>query len=246
MASQLVTLFFSVAVASVILFQSNPAAAESVSAGMINASALSSLVCGAYVPIQKPDQPLSCRGAKFQECSSCDSVLIINNSPTTISVKLVIEGQGFDDQPWPFVLGCLNNVKAPTIQSSCRPSLAPGEKCYQSLEFCPERAGISRGMVHIILGDSNNQRTLTYHLLGPAKYSPDQQAAENVRIRHLGELMSIPNVDKVSLGYSGKRIGIDLGVIDPDKIAAVRRLAPMQLEGFAVTVSQSSPSDNAF
>ncbi|MGH7841040.1 MAG: hypothetical protein ACREQT_05895, partial [Candidatus Binataceae bacterium] len=76
--------------------------------------------------------------------------------------------------------------------------------------------------------------------------------AEDVRKRHLAELMAIPKVHRISLDQSDDQILIDVeveqnadGSKTPDDIEEVRRQVPPTIEGYEVEVTEYVPVEYA-
>jgi hypothetical protein len=62
------------------------------------------------------------------------------------------------------------------------------------------------------------------------------QQAQAVRERHLQELMAIPHVDNVAIHFADGQIWLLLQTGDPNQVAAIKALAPKQVEGYPILV----------
>lgn len=74
---------------------------------------------------------------------------------------------------------------------------------------------------------------------GTSDYSPELQAAEEVRERHEAELKKIPHVASVELDNNDLTgIKINVTVKDEDDIDDVRKQVPPKIEGYDTEVTQ--------
>ena len=223
--------------------------ASQIQAGLITPADLPGWVCGhgKKVPLEIHAR-VSCDSARFQGCSECDRALVVmNRSASTILVKVALEGPGFTlDQAGAYSMGCLTSPPGHRGASAfCPDRLPPGGACFEHMRFCPEHSGVSRGHLGITIEDSGKSQTANAALVGTAIYNAEQLAAENVRIRHLAELMKLPNVHGVVLAYSDHRLVINIQVNNEHDIKEARKKAPRELEGYKIEVTTYSPVDYA-
>ncbi|MGO9607530.1 MAG: hypothetical protein ACLQAT_29720 [Candidatus Binataceae bacterium] len=201
------TLARALLLAAVLLFQSAPALAGSVHAALEGDSELNSQATGGGAASAQP----VCATARFEECSSCKNLVVTNDSDSPAKVQTEISGPGFSNRGGMNAFGSLDS-SGHRGHSGCDGELAPGEHCWDSIQFCPEQSGTSTGQVKVTIGDSPNQQTSTFDLQGTAVYGSELEAADKVRQNHLAELMKIPHVAKVELDRSGTDILIDVEV----------------------------------
>jgi hypothetical protein len=209
-------------------------------------------LCGPPMPLPKLSSESKCADAKFQECSSCSTAFITNNSDAPVDVKIEHSGAGFSE-PRPtgnFHLGfaCIdpNGKQRPVSLPGPCGNLSPGSTCTQRLEFCPEHSGTSSGWVVAITTANSQSQTITLELTGDAIYSPELKAADEARRRHLDELMEIPHVAKVDLDPRDGKIFIKVEVEQAPigqaatqvRIDEVRKAAPPKIEGYDVEVTE--------
>ncbi|MGO9453688.1 MAG: hypothetical protein ACLQDV_21955 [Candidatus Binataceae bacterium] len=253
------TLARALLLAAVLLFQSAPALAGSVHAALEGDSELNEQATGAGPA--SAAQPV-CATARFEECSSCKNIVVTNDSDSPAKVQVEISGAGFSTANSGGRWAAYNGIRVP---GPCGGDLAPGERCSDRIQFCPEQSGVSAGQVKVTIGEVPNQQTATYDLQGTAVYSPELEAADKIRQSHLAELMKIPHVAKVELDRSGPDILINVEVdqepdagdskapadaeneqndqeddanASPRNIEAVRRALPPKIDGYEVEVTE--------
>jgi hypothetical protein len=205
--------------------------------------------CDQSMPPRKLPSVFRCESARFQQCGSCNTVVVQNNSGVSAKVEFEFDGAGFSEDHFPGA----GIAAGPACESSdgaaARPFsytfdcdlLAPGETCKQLIQFCPDRAATSRGRFKVIATANGKSQTTTADLIGDALYCPELQAADEARLRHLDELMKIPHVAKVDLDPKGHDIFINLEVEQDASRDKVRRAAPPKIEGYAVEVTTYIP-----
>ena len=66
-----------------------------------------------------------------------------------------------------------------------------------------------------------------------------------MRVRHLAELMKVPNVRGVVLDDSDHRLVIEVQVSSDRDIGQVRKKVPLQLEGYRTEITTYMPVDYA-
>jgi hypothetical protein len=229
--------------ATLLLMLAAPLKAGTVNVGIFNSSEYDKWLCD---PSMLPPQPRAesrCGSAKFQECSeSCDTVGVTNNSNTTVDVKVEFSGTGFSEEDtsgFGFMGSCddINGEQHGFSKPDSCDHLLPGKHCAALIRFCPQQSGISRGHVKVTLTGSGKPRTTTFNLVGDANYTPELQAADEARRRHLDELMKIPHVETVTLDPKDDDIFIDVQVDDDGSVDGVRRAAPPKIEGYDVEVT---------
>ena len=232
-----------------LLLRATPLCAGTVQVGLLKASDFDKWLCDSSMPLAGPSAPVRCAGAKFQGCSpSCDAIVVTNNSNAPVEVELEFSGAGFSAEQTGgmFIFGAPNNCegangaeKRPSLSfpDSCG-KLAPGQRCKQNIEFCPEQSGTSRGQVKVITTASGKPQTTTFEVIGDATYSPELQAADEARRRHLDELKKIPHVADVEIDPKDHDIFIDVEVDESGSLDKVRRAAPPKVEGYEVEVTR--------
>jgi hypothetical protein len=205
--------------------------------------------CDQSMPPPKLAVVFRCESARFQQCGSCNTVVVQNNSSASATVEFEFDNAGFSEDHFPgagMELGpaCESSngaaVRAFRFSLDCD-SLAPGETCKQGIQFCPEQSGTSRGQVKVVVTANGKSQTITADLIGDALYSPELQAADEARRRHLDELMNIPHVAKVDLDPRDHDIFIDVEVEQDASLDKVRRTAPPKIEGYDVEVTTYIP-----
>jgi hypothetical protein len=228
--------------------------------GLLNNSDFKKWKCSDTIPSERPAKGHSCGNAKFHDCSSCGTLVVSNYSDVSIDVKLESDGPGFqqsgdglEGEENYYCNGKRHSCHDPNWRFGWRArtrceSLGPrGGRCYETIAFCPEQSGVTRGHLKVTIrspvrvdGRSKslweNTRTQVFDLVGAASYPPALEAAERVRKRHADELMKIPNVDRVDLQQAGRDILID--VQTKGDIHKVRKAVPPSLEGYKVEVTQ--------
>jgi hypothetical protein len=232
-----------------LLLRAAPLCAGTVQVGILKASDFDKWLCDSSMPLAGTSAPLRCAGAKFQGCSPfCDAIVVTNNSKVPVEVELEFSGAGFsaENGGGMFIFGRPNNCddlngaeKRPSLSfpDLCG-KLAPGQSCKQNIEFCPEQSGASRGQVKVITTANGKPQTTTFDLIGDALYSPELQAADEARRRHLDELMKIVHVAKVEIDPKDQDIFINVEVDEDGSLDKVRRAAPPKIEGYDVEVTR--------
>jgi hypothetical protein len=100
-------------------------------------------------------------------------------------------------------------------------------------------SGTIRGQAKVIAtAYGRPPQTTTFDLIGEAIYSPELQAADEVRRRHLEELMKIPHVAKVDLDPRDHDIFINVEVEEDASLDKVRSVLPPKIEGYEVEVTR--------
>ncbi len=217
----------------------------SIETGLVKTSDLTDWVCDAKIQIHDEKSPSYCGVARFRECGACDTLVIRNNSNSTIDIGLRIKGEGFwQSGPGSFGIVCLHDESRRSALPGCH-SLPPGANCFETLEFCPERSGESKGLLNVTLSTARGKREISYALVGDADYTARQKAADAVRLKYLRRLMKNPNVRKVSLNYFKGEIAIDVEVPDAEDIPEVRKSTPAELDGYRVIVTRYIPRERA-
>ena len=213
------------------------AIAGSVQIGLVNGLELEKWECGGPVPGQSRTKA-RCENAKFDETSSCDTVVVTNDSSEPVKVELRLSGPSFEEPPsrtyGVFSFGP-QRCKQRSIANSCE-KLDPGDSCYQGIDFWPRDSGTSQGRIEIRVTGSDQLLTKSFDLVATADYPPDLLAADQVRLHHLDELLRIPHVVRVSLDNANGDIVIRVEVADDDDIPKVERSVPPKLEGYRVEV----------
>jgi hypothetical protein len=205
--------------------------------------------CDQSMPPPKLPAAFRCESARFQQCGSCNTVVVQNNSNVSAKVEFEFDGKGFSEDHFPGRGIAAGTVCDSSNGAAGRPfsytfdcdSLGPGETCKQDIQFCPDQAGTSRGRMAVIATVNGKSQTITADLIGYALYSPELQAADEARRRHLDELMKIPHVAKVDLDPKGHDIFINLEVEQDASLDKVRHAAPPKIEGYDVEVSTYIP-----
>ncbi|MGH7001066.1 MAG: hypothetical protein ACREEA_06120 [Stellaceae bacterium] len=228
--------------------------AGTVQVGLANDSEFSAWMCGGSMPPDMTQNQSSCGIAKFKKCSSCRTIVIQNESADVVNPEIEVTGPGFDHSDAGLLMEACSagsGEKGGSAENSCY-NLAPGHRCFASINFCPEQSGISQGRVKVTVGKGSEASVAIFPVVGEADYSPELQAAEDVRKRHLAELMAIPKVHRISLDQSDDQILIDVeveqnadGSKTPDDIEEVRRQVPPTIEGYEVEVTEYVPVEYA-
>lgn len=227
-----------------------PLNAGTVSVSLLNDSDYDKWLCDPSMPLTEYLAQSRCSSAKFQECSdSCDIVGVANNSDAPVDVKLEFSGAGFselDDSNLGFIRMCdgPNGEQRGVGKPDSCGHLLPGKVCKGSIQFCPQQSGTSRGQVKVTITENGKSRTTTFGLVADALYSPELQAADEARRRHLDELMKIPHVETVTLDRKGDDnhdIFINVEVDEDGSVDKVRRAAPPKIEGYDVEVTTYIP-----
>jgi len=236
------------AAALLLLLRATPVHAGTVQVGILKASDYEKWRCDTSMPLSGNSAPAKCASTKFQGCSqSRDAIVVTNNSDVPVEVELEFSGAGFsaDQSGGMFRYGspdCDGPNRAETRPSLLFPDscgkLAPGQRCKQNIEFCPEQSGTSRGQVKVITTTSGKPQTTTFEVIGDAIYSPELQAADEARRRHLDELKKIPHVADVEIDPKDHDIFIDMEVDEDGSLDKVRRAAPPKIEGYDVEVTR--------
>ncbi len=249
--------------AALLLTLSAPLNAGTVHVGLLKGPDTNKWLCNPSVPQEKPSEEFRCASAKFHECSSCAPIVIANDSDASVTVELEFSGTAFSEEQFGAAVMLAqpihNECKAPdggvgrsaALRTPCGGRfrlLGPGQNCADIIEFCPDQSGTSRGQVKVRI-EGGTQQTITFSLIGEAIYSPELQAADEARRRHLDELMKIPHVAKVDLDPKNQDIFINVEVEQAPsgqnatqvRIDEVRRAAPPKIEGYDVEVTEFSP-----
>jgi hypothetical protein len=236
------------AAALLLLLRAAPVCAGTVQVGILKASEYEKWRCDTSIPLSGNSAPAKCASTKFQGCSqSCDAIVVTNSSDALVEVELEFSGAGFsaDQSGGMFRFGspdCDGPNRAEKRMSLLFPDscakLAPGQRCKQNIEFCPEQSGTSRGQVKVITTTSGKPQTTTFEVIGDAIYSPELQAADEAQRRHLEELKKIPHVADVVLDPKDHDVFIDVEVDEDGSLDKVRRAAPPKIEGYDVEVTR--------
>ncbi|HEY9156692.1 hypothetical protein [Candidatus Binatus sp.] len=232
--------------AAVLLIRAASLSAGTVQVGLLNDSDYGKWQCGPSMPPPKPSAESRCASAEFQKCSSCDTVAVTNNSDAPVEVKLEFSGAGFSEEDtsgtgsWGLGESPNGEERDCSKPDPCG-HLLPGKRCAAEIRFCPEQSGASRGQVKVIIGKGGKSRTTTFDLVADASYSPELQAADEARRRHLDELTKIPHVAKVELDPTDDGIFINVEVEEDASLDKVRRAAPPKIEGYDVEVTRYMP-----
>ena len=201
-------------VSATLLLRCVAANAGAVQIGFVNDDEVEKWKCGAAVPAGESQSKSSCGIAKYEESSSCPTVVVTNDSSETVKVQLEITGPGFEQLPkgsggfWGVATNTGQKCER-TIDRSCD-SLAPGHSCSQEIEFSPERSGTSDGHLEVLVTGSGKPVSKAYDLVATADYPPELLAVDEVIKRYLDELMRIPHVVRVSLDNSEGDIVINI------------------------------------
>jgi hypothetical protein len=237
--------------AALLLLRAAPLNAGMVQVGIFKDSDIDKWLCDPSAPREKPPENFRCASTKFQKCSSCDSVVVANDSNAPVKVDVEFSGAGFSEKMHPGLFESLgtNNCDGPNgavkrsvgFENPCVGHLLPGLNCVENIEFCPDQSGTSRGKVKVIIGEGRKAQTSTFDLIGDAIYTPELQAADEARRRHLDELMKIPHVVKVEIDPRDGDIFINVKVEEDASLDKVRRAAPPKIEGYDVEVTRYIP-----
>ena len=232
-----------------LLLRAAPLRAGTVQVGILKASDFDKWLCDPSLTLTSDSAVARCASAKFQGCSpSCDAIVVTNNSDAPVEVELEFSGAGFsaEQSGGMFIFGKPNNCDDPngaerrpslSFPDSCG-KLAPGQSCKQNIEFCPEQSGTSRGQVKVTTMASGKPQTTTFEVTGDAIYSPELQAADEARRRHLEELKKIPHVADVVLDPKDHDVFIDVEVDEDGSLDKVRRAVSPKIEGYDVEVTR--------
>lgn len=221
--------------------------AGTVQVGLLNSSQYDKWLCDPSTPPPEPPAESRCTSAKFQECSrSCDTIGVTNNSDGPAEVKVEFSGAGFSEEDtsgFGFLGFCVrpNGEERGYAKPDSCDHLPPGKHCAAVISFCPQQSGTSRGRVTVTATEGGKSRTTIFDLVADANYSPELQAADEARRRHLDELMKIPHVESVTLDPKdddNPGIFINVEVDDDGSVNKVRRAAPPKIEGYDVEVTQ--------
>ena len=232
-----------IAIATLMLCRAQ-ANAGAVQVGLVNGLEFEKWNCGGAVPGQSRSKA-RCENAKFDETSTCDSVVITNDSSEAVKVELQVSGPGFEQSPNHAYgissFGVFSSgpprCQQRTIDDRCE-TLDPGHSCYQTIEFWPRDSGTSQGHIEVRVTGSAEPLTKSYDLVATAEYPSDLGAADEVRKAHLDQLMRIPHVVRVSLDNSNGDIVINVEVAHEEDIPKAQREAPPRLGGYRVEVVQ--------
>jgi hypothetical protein len=220
--------------------------AGTVQVGLLSDSDYQKWRCDPSMAPAKPPVESRCPNAKFRECSSCDTVVVTNNSDAPVDVKIDVSGAGFSQraesaqffQPRERCDGPNGGEERPMSNSPSCGLLPPATSCKEAIDFCPEQSGTSHGRVRVITSEGGRPQIANLELIGDGIYTPELQAADEARRRHLDELMKIPQVTRVELDPSGADIFIDLRVEGGASLDEVRRAAPAKIEDYQVEVTR--------
>lgn len=179
---------------------------------------------------------ISCPPAKFDQSTSCGSVIVFNHSSETVTVNYksnreefaVGMGQAF---------GVGGAPGQPQPPQPCGGQLEPGRRCFAQIDFWPRTGEEQHATIRVVIKDPSGYKNTFLKLTGASHYPPDLQAAEEVRQRHAAELKKIPHVASVELdNQDGIRINVT--VEDEEDIAEVRKQVPPKIEGYDTEVTQ--------
>jgi hypothetical protein len=231
---------------ALLIAQAAPVNAGTVHVGILKDSDGHKFECDGTIPVENRNSDSRCESAKFDKCSSCNSVAVTNNSGAPIDVEIAVSGAGFSEAHeggasfYGDIAEC-DGPNGPEERHFSGPNpcdhLLPGKSCSTDLEFCPEQSGSSQGQVKVTVRGAGTPQTTTFGLVATANYSPELQAADEARRRHLAELMKIPHVVKVELDPKGDDIFINVEVEQGKSRDQVRRAAPPKIEGYDVEVT---------
>jgi hypothetical protein len=215
--------------------------------GLLDSSRYDDSKCIGAVLLPAPGSQSSCGSAKFGKCSSCDRLLIRNQSDAPVKLAIKITGPGFQREQSGGAIGAFMQCPSGASiawhsgEDECGSSLEAKASCLLPIEFCPEQAGAVHGQVRAsVTAGAGQPQVMRFPLVGNGDYSPDLAAADEALRRHLGELMKILYVSKVVLDDTGGDIAINVEVTRDDKIAQVRRSVPPKIEGYRTEVTTYS------
>ena len=150
------------------LLAAGPAVAGSVEVGLANDKEFDAWLCGGPMPA-KSHASSACGNAKFKECSSCEALVISNNSKDYVTVDTEIQGRGFRDaRSVSFGMGMFAvckpgpGRKGGSASNSCA-NLTPGSNCIFNIEFCPEHSGTTKAQLKVILGTDQKRKWRPSH-----------------------------------------------------------------------------------
>ncbi len=223
---------------AVALFCCTAASAGSVDIGYVDDAGLERWLAGA--PAELPTGETACKPAKFDDTSSCGNLLISNHSSQAITISFKTSGEEFSTGIHGAV-GMLGPVHVPLPCSitNVNEHLAPGESCYEQVEFWPRTGDVRHCTIQVIVKSASGSINREFKFKGTSQYPPELQAAEEARQRHEAELAKIPHVASVELDNDDPHeIKIDVTVMDDDEIEDVRRQVPPKIEGYDTEVTQ--------
>jgi hypothetical protein len=235
--------------ATLLLMLAAPLKAGTVNVGLLKDSDMDKWFCDPSVSQVNLPADFRFASTEIQQCSTGYSVLVANGSDLPVKVDVEFSGKGFSEEMHPGLFmsaGPLNcdsassTAKRFTVhEDPCVGYLQPNLSCTERVQFCPDQSGTSLGQVKVITGEGSKAQTTTFNLIGDAIYSPELQAADEARRRHLDELMKIPHVVKVELDPRDSDIFINLKVEEDASLDKVRRAAPPKIEGYDVEVTRN-------
>jgi hypothetical protein len=230
-----------VLLAAIVIFCCTSALAGSVDIGFVDKAGLNRWMAGGAATV--PTGETACTPAKFKKTSACPTIVIFNHSSHAVTLSFTSDSEDFSvgvhglyevaHGPQP----CYQNINWWRLQ--------PGGRCYAPVEFWPRTGEVHHATIHVSAASSSGSTSASFKVKGTSDYSPELQAAEEVRQRHASELMKIPHLASVELDDNdGIKIDVtvnDLGLppdILEDYIEDVRRQVPLKIEGYDTEVTQ--------
>ncbi len=222
---------------AIALLRSVSANAEGVQIALLNGDQFGDWKCGSAAPAEASQPKPDCGVAKSGETSSCPTLVITNGSGQKVTVVIQLGGLGFEEPPnhWGGIFDFGGPSCDERTMEPCEKGLAPGQSCYQNLDFSPERSGLRHGALEVLVTGGNTSTSKSYDLTGVGEYPPELQAIDAAIQRHEAELLRIPHVVRVSISDSGDN-AIQIEVTHEADIAKVESQVPSKLDGFPVEV----------
>ena len=179
---------------------------------------------------------ISCPPAKFDQSTSCGSVIVFNHSSETVTVDYKSNREGFAVGRGQ-AFGFFTTNGGPPPPQPCSGQLEPGKRCFANIDFWPRTGEEQHATIRVVIKAPSGYETVFLKLKGTSHYPPDLQAAEEVRQRHAAELKKIPHVASVELDNENG-IRINVTVEDEEDIPEVRKQVPPKIEGYDTEVTQ--------
>jgi hypothetical protein len=182
---------------------------------------------------------ISCPPAKFDQSTSCGSVIVFNHSSETVTVDYKSNRAEFAVGMGP-AMGIMSAAGEPPPPQQCSrysEGLQPGQRCFANIDFWPRTGEEQHATIRVVIKGPSGYKTTFLKLKGTSHYPPDLQKAEEVRQRHADELKKIPHVASVELDNENG-IRINVTVEDEEDIPEVRKQVPPKIEGYDTEVTQ--------
>ena len=146
--------------------------------GVLNDSDFEKWKCSDTIPSKGLAKEHSCGNAKFHDCSSCGTLVVSNYSGVSIDAELesdppgIFQSGGGTEAENYYCNGKPRSCRDPDWRwswgaaGSCESMAPEGGRCYQTIAFCPEQSGVTRGHLKVTISQPSPCRRTVKVALG--------------------------------------------------------------------------------